>query len=370
MLRTNTRKVLSLAVAVVGLLLSAPSSLANEALSAANAFTPLLCNRGDGFPGFVEAEPSFKPQPKYPKNVLNDWSEGWAQLEYAIKSDGTVHNIEVVDSLGPPEFVASSVKAVANWRYKPATRSGLPVEQFLKLTSVLYLIEGSGREAAHEVFVRKYNNARAFMNTKQYKEAIAVLETAFKARLNLYEEAMGSFALAIAYAQKGDWQRALFHIRHSTIEEGRYLEKSLQAHAFALQVELEARDWNFVAAECAFKSLRLIDPPSAAGTSEPAEIIGRIHAAVNDAKPLIFEARLATSPLIEAPAVWRHQLLRGKFFFAELKGEVRSFRLACTGAAHEAPIDTETQWDVPSNAGVCILRVYGAPGATFRLIEE
>jgi hypothetical protein len=72
----------------------------------------------------------------------------------------------------------------------------------------------------------------------------------------------------------------------------------------------------------------------------------------------------------DAPAVWRHRLLRSKFWFTEIKGDVKSYRLACAGTAHEAAVDTETLWDVPSKAGACMLRVEGAPGATFKLVEE
>lgn len=352
------------------ILFTATFSLAEPILADQSAFTPLLCTEDEVPPGFVQAKAAYKPAPTYPKKALNDWSEGWADLEFAVTPGGAVREISVVDALGPEEFIKSSVKAVSKWQFNPATRNGSPVEQYLARVSVLFLLEGSGREAEHNAFVRDYNKARGFIQTKQPDVAIALLEAAFKRRLNLYEEAMGSFVLAIAFAHKADWPRALFHIRHATIESGTYLEKPLQPHAFALQVELEARDSSFVRAECAFKKLRSIDPASAAGASEPAKIIARIHEAIRDPKPLIFEARLATQPLPEGPASWRHNLLRGKFSFAEINGEVKTFRLACTGAAHEAPVDTETQWDVPKNAGSCILRVYGAPGATFRLVAE
>ncbi|MEQ1864296.1 MAG: energy transducer TonB [Micropepsaceae bacterium] len=346
-MRIDSIQTILVAALSFGILAAASSRSAAEPPAAASALAWIQCEQDEGYPGFTKAELSFKPLLKYPKKALEDWSEGWALLEYAIRPDGTVRDVAVVDSLGPEDFVKTSVKAAAHWRYKPATRNGVPVEQFLHQSSILFLIEGSGREAAHGAFVRKYESARRLLADKHSDEAIATLESAFKARLNLYEEAMGSFALAIAYAQKSEWQRALSHIRHATIEQGRHLEKPLQAHAFALQVELEARNSSYHEAECAFKSLRLIDPPSAAGTSEPAKIIDRIHAVILDPKPLVFEAKLSA-----------------------LTGEVKSFRLSCTGAAHEAAVDTETQWDVPANAGDCILRVYGAPGATLRVVEE
>ncbi len=81
-----------------------------------------LCGLGAlDVPGFTSAQPAFVPPPSYPSEAENNWSEGWAMLEYAISSDGAVRGITVVDALGPSDFIASTVKAVESWRYKPAT---------------------------------------------------------------------------------------------------------------------------------------------------------------------------------------------------------------------------------------------------------
>ncbi len=250
------------------------------------------------------------------------------------------------------------------------TRNGLAVEQSLYQLSVLFRLRGPRREANHEQFIRQYNRSRLLLQGKRYDEAIAIMEDAFKARLNLYETTMGSFMLAIAYAQKGDWQRALFHIRHAVIEDGAYLEKSLRVIAFASQVELEVRHGNLAEAKCAFHQLRTIDSPSALGESKAAKMIATIDATLSNPKPLVTSATLATHPLLESAAVWRHQMLRPKFSFAEINGEVKSFRLACVGGSQEASVNLKTQWNVPSQSGRCLLRVEGETGATFRLIEE
>jgi hypothetical protein len=62
--------------------------------------------------------------------------------------------------------------------------------------------------------------------------------------------------------------------------------------------------------------------------------------------------------------------LRSKFLLADIKGEIAAFRLTCVGTTHNGPVDAETQWTVLAKAGECILRIDGAPGATFRLDEE
>lgn len=321
-------------------------------------------------PGFTMAANDFRPRPRYPTRSLDNWSEGWVLIENAIAADGSVRDIAVIDAVGTKEFVDEAVRAISTWRYKPATRNGVPVEQSLSQVTVMFLFEDSGRGADHRTFVRKYNQARREIQNNQFDEAIATLEEAFKARLNHYEQAMGSFVLALAYSKKNDWPRALFHIRHAVIEDSQYLEPIAKKAALALQVELEARNGNLEESICAFQDLEKADPEAARPGGPAAATVARINEALTAPGPIAIDARLAKHPLIDAPAVWRHQLLRSKFSFDRINGEVKSFRLVCVGTTHEAPVEADMRWDVPAKAGACILRVDGAPGATFRLIEE
>ncbi|MGH8672825.1 MAG: tetratricopeptide repeat protein, partial [Burkholderiales bacterium] len=237
-------------------------------------------------------------------------------------------------------------------------------------TAVLFLLENSGRSTSHAEFVKKYNRARDQLNEGETDVAIATLEQAFKTRINLYEAAMGSYALALAYAQKKDWPRALFHIRHAVISDQKYLIDEMRVPALAAQVELESRNGNFTEALCAFDKLHPIDPDSARGASPAAKAAAQLEAALADKAPLVINAELAVHPLIDAPAVWRHRLLRSKFSFSEVKGEVKSFALSCIGNTLTAAVNTVMQWTVPEKAGACILRVDGEPGATFKLVEK
>jgi TonB family protein len=163
---------------------------------------------------------------RYPRNALNDWSEGWVLLEFAVSAQGVPANMTVVDAIGPKDFVKVAVEGVSRWRYKPATRNGAPVEQSLTNVEVQFLFYDSGKGADHGEFVAKYNRARNYARDNRPDEAIAELELAFRSRLNLYEAAMGSFILAVAYAHKEDWERALYHARHANISQGKYLEKA------------------------------------------------------------------------------------------------------------------------------------------------
>jgi tetratricopeptide (TPR) repeat protein len=218
--------------------------------------------------------------------------------------------------------------------------------------------------------VKKYNRARDQLNEGETDAAIATLEQGFKSGVNLYEAAMGSYALALAYTQKKDWPRALLHTRHALIGDGKYLIDESRVPALASLVELEARNGNFTEALCAFDKLHPLDPEAARGASAAAKAAAHLQAALADAAPLAVNATLGEHPLIDAPAVWRHRLMRSKFSFAALNGDVKSFNLSCIGSTFTAAVTTDTQWNVPAKAGACILRVEGEPGASFKLVER
>lgn len=321
-------------------------------------------------PGFAPVAVAEKAAPKFPKRSLNTASEGWVLLQYAVDPEGTVKNVEVVDTIGAKDFGSAAVKAISEWRFKPATRAGAAVEQHLHKTAMLFRLEDSGRNTSHADFVKKYNRARDLLNEGDHDTAITTLEQGFKAGANLYEAAMGSYALALAYTQKKDWPRALFHMRHAVINDQKYLIDDSRVPALASLVELESRNGNFLEALCAFDRLHPLDPESARGASPAAKIAAQLETALADPAPLVIAGEIATHPQVDAPASWRHRLLRPKFSFAEVKGEVKSFSLSCIGSSLSSAVNTVMQWTVPPKAGACILRVDGEPGATFKLVEK
>jgi hypothetical protein len=85
---------------------------------------------------------------------------------------------------------------------------------------------------------------------------------------------------------------------------------------------------------------------------------------------LVLPGLIFANPTSEIPPAWTHVMTRPKFSFAAAGGEVKSFRLVCSRTVLEAAMDLEMQWTIPPDAGGCELFVFGAPNATFQLIEE
>jgi TonB family protein len=68
-------------------------------------------------------QPVYAPSPKYPVEVKGG-VRGWVELEYMVNVDGSVTDIEVLDSQPKGVFDRVASHAVHGWMYKPATLNG------------------------------------------------------------------------------------------------------------------------------------------------------------------------------------------------------------------------------------------------------
>jgi len=69
---------------------------------------------------------TMKVDPAYPPDVLRDKVEGKVTLYAVIRTDGTVDEIRVLDSLDS-RLDATAMHALARWHFQPATKNGAPV---------------------------------------------------------------------------------------------------------------------------------------------------------------------------------------------------------------------------------------------------
>ncbi len=68
----------------------------------------------------------FNPRPIYPPIAIASRTEGTVVLEAIISKSGSIENLRVVS--GPPMLRQSALDAVRQWRYRPYTLDGQPVE--------------------------------------------------------------------------------------------------------------------------------------------------------------------------------------------------------------------------------------------------
>ncbi len=73
-------------------------------------------------------------QPDYPPREQHGAIEGIAKVRVLIGTDGRVKAVELVSTDSPGFFEATKRRALAKWRFKPATRGGVPEESWKVMT--------------------------------------------------------------------------------------------------------------------------------------------------------------------------------------------------------------------------------------------
>ena len=74
----------------------------------------------------AEPAPLHKVDPKYPPTLMAEHVEGEVILYAVIRRDGSVDSIQVVRGIDPL-LDANAVRALAQWKFRPAERQGEPV---------------------------------------------------------------------------------------------------------------------------------------------------------------------------------------------------------------------------------------------------
>jgi len=74
------------------------------------------------------AIPTHRVEPEFPLKALERRKEGMVALVFLIEVDGSVSNIEVVDTVNGVYFQKPSLRAIRQWTFKPRTRKGRKVD--------------------------------------------------------------------------------------------------------------------------------------------------------------------------------------------------------------------------------------------------
>jgi protein TonB len=86
-----------------------------------------------------EAKLRTRVQPTYPALAVQTRREGRVELHAIIATDGSIQSLEVLS--GDALFIQSALNAVRQWRYRPTTLSGQPVEVDTHITVIYTLAD-------------------------------------------------------------------------------------------------------------------------------------------------------------------------------------------------------------------------------------
>jgi TonB family protein len=78
--------------------------------------------------------PTHQADPKYPRTLIEQHVKGEVILYGIIRKDGSIDSIQLVRSLDP-ELDRNAIDALAQWKFRPGTRAGAPVD----IEAVIYV---------------------------------------------------------------------------------------------------------------------------------------------------------------------------------------------------------------------------------------
>jgi protein TonB len=73
--------------------------------------------------------PQVRLEPDYPPQARDHGIEGWVTFRFTVTKEGRVKDVEIVDARPPRIWDSATIRAVSTWRYQPALKDGVPVEQ-------------------------------------------------------------------------------------------------------------------------------------------------------------------------------------------------------------------------------------------------
>ena len=72
-------------------------------------------------------------EPVYPRAARDAGTSGWVDLEFIVRTDGSIGNARVVNSAPAEIFDRAALDAIAKWRFEPVVRDGKPIDQRTRL---------------------------------------------------------------------------------------------------------------------------------------------------------------------------------------------------------------------------------------------
>lgn len=94
-----------------------------------------LTGGGGGMSGFdSDVIATVKVPPTYPQRARQANLEGYVVMSVSIRADGTVSDVQVIESDPPRLFDQAAVNAMQRWRFRPKTVDGEPQPQKARQT--------------------------------------------------------------------------------------------------------------------------------------------------------------------------------------------------------------------------------------------
>ena len=316
---------------------------------------------------FTPATPLKRVDPRYPSQAIRKGREGWVRLSYVIDEEGRVKDPVVEDFFGSPSFKRSALSAVKKWQYNPAIKDGEPTQQCHQAVQMDFAI--SGKSGATRKFIKAYKDADERFNAGDVDAADEALKKLLAwDTLNRYENTWLLNLESHIASKQGDVEREAQSLTRLLASNGSkrfnnmVFDEDYVAYALQRKIILDAQRGYYAEALKSYTTLQDMEAQETR-IGEIAPLISQIEESIAS------EQNLTVPVTIGSDGNWFHTLVRSKFAFGNIQGELDTVEVRCDTHREKFTVAEAHVWQIPSSWGQCQVMVKGDSETKFDLIE-
>ena len=346
----------------IGLLFFMLSTTADETGTTDKEVEPAPQVEVDSFHGPRLLAPIVRPV--YPHGRLIAGEESWVQLNFMVDSEGKPYEFVVTDSIGDNAFKNAAIRAVKQWRYRPASYNGKNIDAGAR-QKVIFQIEDQPKAVTRK-FARIQNQLREAITEDDKDSADKFMRMLDRERkLTLYEDAAFNFSKYEYLSKWGTEEEQLKALDRAIANEtvDNYLPTEAFAFALGRQLPLLLKKRDYQRAYQTYQKLIRQDLDE-----EAKSWLAGIAAALDELKnnQVAYDVEAA----IPDSASWNIELFKDEFWLEDVEGRVVELKLRCLGEMRIIRFEPGIKYKVENHYGICSLEVLGDEETTFKLFQS
>lgn len=314
----------------------------------------------------LEAKPVDLPDPVFPGSGFRTGQEGWVQMNFVVRPDGTVADPIVVHSVGGPAFEAAARDALARWRFEP-----VDVEIPYNVVEMRFELR-RGRDAATSNFLRRYRRIMTHVFEEETELARRQVDQAVAlGGWNLYEETMLALMVGRVEGQEGDIDAKLkYYLRAMALANRSALDGQDRRDALSRIFQLQHFRGQYGSALRTLEILRNQPRGSRDADALQPKVDEVMAALASPAAYTVSGQLLAPCDCDAGQALWYYRPARREFSFASADGNVGAYEARCRSARIAGEVSIGERIVLPESPERCELFVFGDDGTRIELLEH
>lgn len=318
---------------------------------------------------YVLAEPeSCGVSARYPKSEYNSDREGWVDLRFTVKADGSIADVEPVTHMGGDAFVDQSVRWLRNCRFKPAMENGKLVDTQNLVQRFHFAINASGASKAIRTRLMDVND---MIQQGRLDEAEAMLDALEPDARMIYELVHILLRRASIMVLRERSDVALLYLWQLSGSND-YLEKDEYGRYLRMQLQLELKHGLLNNALWTLPHFK--DLGQRPGDEKIVEALEKLRAIAASDQPMMINGRIpAECRGMICPSTepgWDYFPVRRTISLTGIEGNLKQVVGYCRNKTFKMKAEADVTWTIPASWGQCAIRVTGEPGSRFKLIDE